>query len=211
MRIQWGQALFLAGLLSAGQLAQAEPDDRQWLRFFEQIESYSAFFEQEVFSAEGTRLSVAQGDMLLLRPRYLRWNYRTPDTLILVSDGEHFWSYDPLLEQATVTPLAEAVRATPLALLLSSEYPEEVFAVESVEHRHGIDWTSLRLREAHESDMEFLLGWRADTLVRLHFIDQFGQEVRIGFEQIQLNPPLQPDAFTWRPPSGTDILGTPPP
>ena len=210
MRAQRTRALILASL-GLWQSGQAEPADGQWFRFFEQIESLSAFFQQEVFSAEGDHLSSAQGDMILLRPHYLRWNYRTPDALILVSDGGHFWSYDPLLEQATVTPLKDAMRDTPLTLLLSTDRPEKVFVAKSVEHRHGIDWTTLHTREGHGSGTEFLLGLRAGTLERLHFIDQFGQEVRIDFEQVQLNPPLQPEAFDWRPPPGTDILGTPPP
>ena len=208
-RIRFLALACLLGLGSA-QGTQADSPD-QLVRFFEQTRSLSAFFRQEVLSAEGELLSSGHGDMSLLRPNFLRWNYRTPEPLILVADGANFWSYDPALEQATVTRLEDAMRDTPLAVLLGSKILEDLFNVEQVQRQDGIDWTVLRSRPGAAQPVELLIGLRSGVLERLHFMDQFGQEVRVQFEQVRVNPPLQPESFSYQPPRGTDILGTPVP
>lgn len=178
-------------------------------QFFEQTQSLAAFFQQEVWSADGELLSSGHGDMSLLRPNFMRWNYREPEPLILVSDGVNFWSYDPILEQATVMRVEDALDGTPLSALLGSRVLEELFTVERTEQRDGVDWIVLQSRAGVARPVELLIGLRSGTLERLHFIDQFGQEVKVRFEQVQVNPPLQPESFSYQPPRGTDILGTP--
>ena len=178
-------------------------------RFFEQTQSLTAFFQQEVRSAEGDLLSSGHGDMSLLRPNFMRWNYREPEPLVLVSDGVDFWSYDPVLEQATVTRVEDALDGTPLSALLGSQVLGDLFAVKHARHQDGIDWIMLQSRAGAARPVELLIGLRSGLLERLHFMDQFGQEVQVRFERVQVNPPLQPEFFSYRPPHGTDILGTP--
>lgn len=202
--------LVLIGLfgLVAVQAAPATPEG-ELERFFERTQSLTAFFRQEVWSADGELLSSGHGDMSLLRPNFMRWNYREPEPLILVSDGVNFWSYDPILEQATVTRVENALDDTPLSALLGSRVLEDLFTVERTQHQDGVDWIVLQSRAGAARPVELLIGLRSGTLERLHFIDQFGQEVQVRFEQVQVNPSLQPEFFSYQPPRGTDILGTP--
>ena len=204
------RVLMLACLLgpAATQSTQTTPE-AELERFFEQTRSLTAFFQQEVRSADGTLLSSGHGDMSLLRPNFMRWNYREPEPLVLVSDGVDFWSYDPVLEQATVTRVEDALNDTPLSALLGSRILEDLFAVKHARHQEGIDWVVLQSRADAERPVELLIGLRSGVLERLHFVDQFGQEVQVRFEQVQVNPPLQPEFFAYHPPRGTDILGTP--
>ena len=178
-------------------------------RFFEHTRSLAAFFRQEVWSADGTLLSSGHGDMSLLRPNFLRWNYRGAEPLVLVSDGLDFWSYDPVLEQATVTPVEDALDDTPLSALLGAGGLADRFAVKQARRREGVDWVVLQSRADADRPAELLIGLRSGMLEGLHFVDPFGQQVRMRFEQVQVNPPLQPGFFSYRPPHGTDILGTP--
>lgn len=200
----------LAGLLGVVGVQDAPATPEEAIeRFFGQTRSLTAFFQQEVWSVQGDLLSSGHGDMSLLRPNFMRWNYREPDPLVLVSDGVDFWSYDPILEQATVTRLEEAMESTPLSALLGSRVLEDLFTIERVRHQEGIDWVVLKSRPGATRPVELLLGLQSGMLSRLHFMDQFGQEVRIRFEKVQVNPPLEPEFFSYRPPRDTDILGTP--
>lgn len=204
------RSLVFVGLfgLVAVQDASATPEN-ELEQFFEQTQSLTAFFQQEVRSADGELLSSGHGDMSLLRPNFMRWNYREPEPLVLVSDGVNFWSYDPILEQATVARVEDALNDTPLSALLGSRVLEDLFTVERTQHQDGIDWIMLQSRAGAARPAELLIGLRSGTLERLHFVDQFGQEVQVRFEQVQVNPPLQPESFSYQPPRGTDILGTP--
>ena len=204
------RALVLACLLGpvATPGTQATPE-AELERFFDETQSLTAFFWQDVWSADGTLLYSGHGDMSLLRPNFMRWNYREPEPLVLVSDGVDFWSYDPVLEQATVTRVEEALYDTPLSVLLGSRVLDDLFMVDHSLHQEGIDWIMLHSRADAERPVELLIGLRSGVLERLHFVDQFGQHVQVRFEQVQVNPPLQPEFFSYRPPRGTDILGTP--
>ncbi len=209
MRPTWVLTLacFLGGV-AVTHIAQASPEDELG-KFFERTQSLTAFFQQSVWSPDGVLLSSGHGDMSLLRPNFMRWNYREPEPLILVSDGIDFWLYDPVLEQATVSPIEEAMSDTPLSALLGSRILEDVFTVKQAWRQDGIDWTTLSSRADAERPVEILIGLRAGTLERLRFVDQFGQQVRVRFEQVRVNPPLRPENFSYRPPAGTDILGSP--
>ena len=204
------RVLALACLLGPVATQGAEPTPEVELeRFFERTQSLTAFFQQEVWSAEGILLSSGHGDMSLLRPNFMRWNYREPEPLILVSDGADFWSYDPVLEQATVMRLEDAMDDTPLSVLLGSRILEDLFTVEQALRQDGIDWITLRSRAGAARPVELLIGLRSGVLEWLHFMDQFGQQVRVRFERVQMNPLLKPEFFAYDPPRGTDVLGTP--
>ena len=203
-------ALALTGVFALGVPLDSRGGPANELRrFFEQTHSIEALFHQEVRSAEGKVLSSGHGDMSVLRPNFLRWNYRSPEPLILVSDGLNFWSHDPVLEQSTVVPLEDALRDTPLAVLLGTKVLDNLFEIESSWHQEGTDWIALRSRQDADQLGGLLIGLRTGVLEKLFFTDQFGQEVRVRFEQVQTNPTLQPESFSYRPPPGTDIWGTP--
>ena len=199
----------LAGLCLLPAAAAAAPGDALQA-FLDRVRGLSAEFEQEVRDGEGRLLTVASGELQLLRPDRFRWRYRSPEPLLLVADGANFWSYDPLLEQATVTPLERALREAPLAVLLRRGDVRGAFRVEREFARGGLDWTALAPRgDGAVAGLE--IGLRAGVLERLRYADALGQEVRMRFRRVRVNPPLEPADFAYRPPAGADVLGAPMP
>ena len=199
----------LAGLCLLPAAAAAAPGDALQA-FLDRARGLSAEFEQEVRDADGRLLTVASGELQLLRPDRFRWRYRAPEPLLLVADGANFWSWDPLLEQATVTPLEQALRATPLAMLLRRDDLRGAFRAVREFARDGLDWTALEPRgDSAVAGLE--IGLRGGTLARLRFTDALGQEVRMRFHAVRVNPPLGPADFAYRPPAGADVLGAPMP
>ena len=199
----------LAGLCLLPAAAAAAPGDALQA-FLDRVRGLSADFDQEVRGADGRLLAAASGELQLLRPDRFRWRYRAPEPLLLVADGVDFWSYDPLLEQATVTPLEQALRGAPLAMLLRRGDVRAAFRVAREFARGGLDWTALEPRgESAVSGLE--VGLRGGALARLRFTDALGQEVRLRFYRQRLNPPLRPADFAYRPPAGADVLGAPTP
>ena len=199
----------LAGLCLPAAAAAAAPGDALQA-FLDRVRGLSAEFEQEVRDADGRLLSLASGELQLLRPDRFRWRYRSPEPLLLVADGADLWSYDPLLEQVTVTPLEQALRGAPLAMLLRRSDVRGAFRAAREFARGGLVWTALEPRgESAVSGLE--VGLRGGALARLRFTDALGQEVRLRFREVRVNPPLRPADFAYRPPAGADVLGAPAP
>ncbi len=205
----WRLAGLAAMLGTAGMPCAATESGEPLRQFLEETRAIAASFEQSVTSAEGELLTTGHGRMSLQRPDRLRWNHESPEPLELVADGLNFWSYDPFLAQATVMPLAEATRQTPLAVLIGQQTWEESFRVVETAHRDGVDWMALRPRTGEEQAGDIQIGLKAGVLRELRFANQFGQIVHIRLAQIEINPPLDDDHFDFHPPPGTDILGTP--
>lgn len=200
----------LAAMAGAASLPCAAAEPGELLRrFLAETHAYAASFEQSVTGAEGELLSTGRGRMSLQRPDRLRWDHASPEPLELVADGLNFWSYDPFLAQATVMPLADAVRQTPLAVLIGPQAWEDAFRIVRSSRRAGVDWVALQPRTGEAQGGDIRVGLKDGTLSELRFANQFGQTVHIRFAQIEINPPLDADHFTFDPPPGTDILGTP--
>src|SRR5690606_37591265 len=70
-------------------------------RFFDQVDSYTARFEQVVFDEVGEPIQESRGRLWIERPNKFRWNYETPYEQQILSDGERLWVYDKDLQQVT--------------------------------------------------------------------------------------------------------------
>jgi len=172
-----------------------------------QTDSVKADFTQQGVDPGGEKITSGHGVMRLLRPNLFRWDYQGEEALTLASDGRNFWTYDPLLRQATVIPLEEALGHSPLAMLIRGQGWEEVFAVERNWQEGVIDWVELRPRFQEGQSGKIMLGFENRQLARLEFSDVLGQRVRVKFAQMEANVPMLPTDFRYAPPEGTDILG----
>jgi outer membrane lipoprotein carrier protein len=202
--------LFVAALLmlvfAATPLA-ARAGAADLLRFFSDLRSLDADFEQLVIDPRGRLLERTQGSVQILRPGRFRWAYEAPYQQLIVTDGATLWVHDPDLEQVTVSELDTSVGNTP-ALLLSSERPlDELFFIGDPEPDGGLTWLLLEPRDEETSFTRIFLGFDADTLSVMEIVDGFGQIVRIRFDDIRRNAPLDPGLFEFTPPPGVDVIG----
>ena len=90
------------------------------LRFYNEIRSYSASFEQKVVDENLKLLESSDGEFSIQRPGKFRWHYTNPSEQLIVGDGKEVWIYDVELEQITHRQSDAAVSQTP-AMLLSGE------------------------------------------------------------------------------------------
>ena len=80
--------------------APAFADARDLLeRFYDEVATFSADFEQAVLDENLNRIEESAGRMWIARPGKFRWDYEPPLEQQIVSDGERVWVYDVELEQ----------------------------------------------------------------------------------------------------------------
>lgn len=188
----------------------AEPASTSLDRFFRDLHTLSANFEQTITDAHGKVTQNATGRLTIQRPGKFRWDYETPYKQLVMGDGERLWTYDADLEQATVKPQAEALAGTPALLLSAQEQPRELFTVEPLPARDGEDWYVLT---PHARDTQFnqlRLGFRDDLLVGMELVDGFDQLTRFRFSDLRINGPVSAELFHFVPPAGVDVVGDAP-
>jgi|SRR5699024_4469669 len=164
-------------------------------RFYEEVDSLSARFEQVQLAEDGAELRRSNGIFLLSRPGRFRWEYQDPDRQIIVSDGETFMFYDVGLDQVTVRPVADTLQATPAQLLTGGTGLQDAFVVHSDGEHDGLSWLRLIPRSEQSDFEEVRLGLRDGLPVTMELDDRLGQMTRIEFSDIEVDPVLDAARF----------------
>lgn len=175
-------------------------------RFFDEVQTFSAEFEQVVLDENLNRIEESDGHMWISRPGRFRWDYEPPLEQQIVSDGERVWIYDVELEQVTVQRLDAAVGRTPAILLAGRGDLEDNYRVEDRGLHGQVEWVALVPRQDDGNFSEIQLGFEGDELRLLQLADQLGQITRIVFTDNEINPELQPTLFDFSPPPGVDVI-----
>ena len=81
-------------------------------RFFNDVHTYSARFQQVVLDEGLNTLQESSGSLSIERPGKFRWDYDTPYQQQIVGDGSKVWVYDVELQQVTVRRMTGALGTT---------------------------------------------------------------------------------------------------
>jgi len=199
----------LFGLLATTGPAHA---DRAALEaFMQDVDGFSARFEQTLYDATGEVLRNQAGRVTLQRPARFRWEYDAPDGQVggqtLVSDGERVWLHDPELEQVTVNRIDERVAGTPLVVLMGDEPLDSVFAIAELGDSEGVSWLELTPLQP-DSDFEAVyIGFDGSELAALELRDSFDQSTQIRFADLDAATLPDDGTFTFEVPDGVDVIG----
>ena len=162
-------------------------------------------------NSDGETISEAPARILLARPDKFRLEHQGDEALLIVSDGETVWTYEPDLAQAIRRPRESAGGMGALAIL-AGEAPEAHFQLSAppAADENGVRWVSAAPRvDSDESDgvgLTVRAGFGADgELSELQLRDAFGGVVKLIVLGLTRTPPLDSD-FEFIPPEGTAIV-----
>ncbi|HHC72089.1 MAG TPA: outer membrane lipoprotein chaperone LolA [Thiotrichales bacterium] len=205
-RRSWFAVLFPLFLVFTGGTAHAGTAMEALRAFYSGVESLHARFQQTLLDDRGEVVQRASGELWMQRPGRFRWDYQDPYRQLIVGDGTRFWLYDEDLEQVTVKRMDAALGTTP-AMVLSGRQPlEENFRIEEAGQRAGVEWVAL---EPRRNDTDFALmrvGFLEGQLRELELEDRLGQVTRIRILDLERNPDLDPELFTFTPPAGVEVV-----
>ena len=213
-------------VLAAAPAGAALPEPLQ--RFLGELHTYRAQFEQQVQDARGQVVDRGHGTLWVQRPGRFRWDYRPGAEAgdgattgggdanevgqLLVTDGRNLWLYERDLQQATVRDAASAAAAAPMQLLSGDVAQlEGDFIVTRGADRDGLQWVEVKPRSATADFSRAELGFKGAALARMQISDKLGQQSTLRFTTSERNPVLKDDFFTFTPPAGVDVIGTPQP
>jgi len=200
--------LFAAVVLVFSGLVAAEGGGIAQLRqFVEGTGAAQGSFEQVVTAMSGRRPQHASGRFAFMRPGKFRWVYETPYAQVLVSDGERLWSWDPDLNQVTVSVLGDALGNTPVAILAGDGAIDRDFELSEAGASDGLAWVLAIPRQADSSFELMRIGLSGNRLKRMELRDHFGQTTVIDFTSLTTDALPDPAQFTFSPPPGADVIG----
>ncbi len=197
------QSLIALTLLLSG-VAHADAVDA--LRdFARDVKSGKANFTQTVTSPDGKRKKLSSGSFEFQRPNQFRFAYAKPFEQVIVADGQKVWIFDADLNQASSRKLADALGATPAALLAGSNV-ERDFALKAAPSEGGLDWVQASPKQAESTIQSLKLGFKGKELAAMEIVDGFGQRSRLDFSAVQANVPVAAERFQFKLPAGADLI-----
>ncbi len=195
--------LAAAGLLVAsGSQADAVDSLRE---FAQNVKSGKATFTQTVTSVDGAKKKTSSGQFEFVRPNRFRFVYAKPFEQHIVADGQKVWLYDVDLNQVTVRPLAQALGATPAALLAGVTLDKE-FELKAAPAAEGFEWVLATPKVKDGPIQSLRVGFKGHDLAALDIVDAFGQRSALRFSALEQNIKLPEDQFRFTPPKGADVI-----
>lgn len=193
-------------LMFFSQLACAETPMEQLKNFLAASKAFSADFKQVVVNELGNPVQTSYGAFYLQRPGKFRWNYDKPFQQQIVSNSGKVWFYDTDLEQVTIKKLDASVGSTPALLLSGDAVLEDNFTMEDQGTDGDMQWIKLVPKKTESTFKYVTIGLERGKLAGMELMDNFGQQTRIYFSNILINPPLKPTVFDFVPPKGVDVF-----
>lgn len=191
-------------ILAAPLAATAEAPELD--AFLASLDTLTARFEQTVGIEGQADEQVSRGRLKILRPGRFRWDYETPTSQLVLSDGSRLWLYDPDLEQVTVRDMDGTLSSTPAMLLGGEGDLDAHFKTGARYEEEGVSWFEL-VPLAQDSDFVGLrVGFCGGDLCDMELLDKLGQYTRIHFEDVVIGEPLDPAEFRFDPPEGVDVI-----
>jgi outer membrane lipoprotein carrier protein len=197
------RVLVILFLLSATAQASA-PTSLE--RFFNDVHTYSARFQQVVLDEGLNTLQESSGSLSIERPGKFRWDYDTPYQQQIVGDGSKVWVYDVELQQVTVRRMTGALGNTPALLLAGKAGLKRNFDVTDLGHQGKLDWVKMvpKIRDGGFEDIR--IGFENGAIRSLELVDGFGQTTRITLSDANENKKIDPKRFSFVPPKGVDVI-----
>jgi outer membrane lipoprotein carrier protein len=173
--------------------------------FARDVKSGKAVFTQTVTSPDGKRKKLSSGSFEFERPNRFRFAYAKPFEQIIVADGQKVWIFDADLNQASSRKLADALGATPAALLAGSHIDHD-FTLKAQPSEGGIDWVQAIPKQAESTIQSLKLGFKGKDLAAMEIVDGFGQRSRLDFSAVQANVAVPAERFQFKLPAWADLI-----
>jgi chaperone LolA len=181
-------------------------------RRYDDTRTLQADFRQVVESKTLAGTLQTKGKVAFEKPNRMRWDYDPPDQQTIVGDGTVLWIYQPDLKQVIKAPLTTAFQSsTPVSFLAGLGRIERDFDASLL--RDESDRWVLKLVPKQGDDgvgtLELGVRKKDASVAEARIVDAAGTSTRIMFSGEKRNGTVKPDAFTFTPPAGVDVVNPP--
>lgn len=181
-------------------------------RKYDAIRDFSADFTHEAESGVLRKKLVERGTVLVKKPGMMRWEYKTPEVKVFVSDGRQMYMFTPADNQVIVSPVPEEDQATTGVLFLTGKGNlTRDFSVSFVPGAPD-DAYALRLQPKlaqRDYDWLQLVVDRESLQIRsLTAADKQGTRSTFTFSRFKENVGLADKVFAFSIPRGADVIRT---
>jgi outer membrane lipoprotein carrier protein len=150
------------------------------------------------------------GQFIFQRPGKFVWDTQKPYEQKLIADGKQLLMWDKDLNQLTIRSANQALAASPAAILFGESALDAQFELEDGGSKTDLQWVNLQPKvKPGQGDLPYTkiaIGMAAGLPKALELTDGFGSVVLVVFNQMQINPKIEPSRFQFKTPPGAEVL-----
>ena len=180
---------------------------------YDTIHDFTADFVHESEGGLLRKKQTERGVVQVKKPGKMRWDYKSPETKVFVSDGRRIYLHVPADNQVIISPVPEEDQATTAVLFLVGKGNlTRDFTVSYIDGG-GPDTYALRLQpKLPERDYDWLqlvVDRRTLQIRTLSAADSQGGRSTFHFSNFKENTGLSDKTFIFKIPRGADVTTTP--
>jgi len=180
---------------------------------YEKTSTFRASFTQSSsLSGMRHRERKGSGTVVIKKPGFMRWDYITPSQQVLINDGEKFSLYFAAENQLIITSAREYLKEDlTYAFFTGNGNIHRDFEVKSapgIMQKKNLHCLKLLPKKQH-AQVESLYVWVDKStffIVQLQMHDHLGTVTDLILQDIEVNPAVSDDLFTFSPPEDTEII-----
>jgi outer membrane lipoprotein carrier protein len=183
---------------------------------YDQTTHFHARFHQETRVRGFDQPQTGEGQVWILKPGMMRWEYTKPDPQTIIVQGETLWMYFPAERQVIRDRLSDSLQSRAPALFLAGRGKlTELFSVAGPgpdpAGKEGLLTLQLtpRAEPAHLSEVRLGIDPGSYLIVRVTLIDALGSVTTIRFSDINTEVAIDPSLFQFQVPPGVEVVSPP--
>ena len=174
--------------------------------FLDGLDTFSADFEQTLLDSAGELAETSKGSLRLRRPGMFYWLYSEPYVQEIISDGVSLWVYEEDLEQVTISDVSDAIENTPALIFSGDDDLGKHYVIEELESDAEGAQVQLTPRNPESHYRLLRLVFYGDELAGMALLDTLGQALVVSFTNVERNPALKAELFTFSPTEGMEVI-----
>lgn len=176
---------------------------------YDTIRDFTADFVHESEGGLLRKKQVERGFVQIKKPGKMRWDYKSPETKVFVSDGRRIYLHVPADNQVIVSPVPPEDQATTAVLFLVGKGNLTRDFTVSYADAGGPDTYALRLQpKTPETDYDWLqvvVDRKTLRIESLTAADRDGGRSTFQFTNFKENVGLSDKTFAFKIPRGADV------
>lgn len=175
--------------------------------FYREVTDFKADFTQEVKRAHIQRPLKKSGSVFYQSPGRMRWDYKQPERVYYVSNGDVLWSYEVATKQAVKMSVRESELYESLKFLFGQGDLRESFDATWVGVKDGLVGVKL-VPKSGQQNYRSLTLWAEEArweIKRSELVDPLENVSNITFSKVVYTEKLKAEAFEFKPPRGAII------
>ncbi len=175
---------------------------------YESIETLTFEFTQQLSMNGMESLFEATGKAAFKKPGMMKWDYISPDTQQIVSDGQTIWIFQPAFNQVIISTFPKE-RNISRDFLSGMGRLSEDFSITFLEDNSNKPYyLKLTPKEPQTNTTGLIIKVNEKTYMVEEFtnFDLLGNATKIRMKRIEINPELSSDFFSFTVPEGAKVV-----